>query len=102
MHGHGGRFLTVLPRTRAEDRLFREALPEGVCCPLSAGKAPFRSLHGLPVAEIIGDVGMPEGLRRAVGIAALNALAERFRSQTTVLSQAEIHPRARLKTVGSV
>jgi flagellar biosynthesis protein FlhA len=29
-------------------------------------------------------------------------LVERFRSQTPVLSQAEIHPRARLKTVGSI
>ncbi|TMJ54550.1 MAG: flagellar biosynthesis protein FlhA [Alphaproteobacteria bacterium] len=32
----------------------------------------------------------------------VRSLVERFRSQTTVLSQAEIHPRARLKTVGSV
>src|SRR5437762_14257387 len=32
----------------------------------------------------------------------VRSLMERFRSQTTVLSQAEIHPRARLKTVGSV
>jgi transposase len=29
VHGHGGRFLTVLPRTRSEDRLFREALAGG-------------------------------------------------------------------------
>ena len=29
VHGHGGRFLTVLPRTRTEDRLFREALAGG-------------------------------------------------------------------------
>ena len=29
-------------------------------------------------------------------------IIERFRSQTVVLSQAEVHPRARLKTVGSV
>ena len=29
-------------------------------------------------------------------------IVERFRSQTSVLSQAEIHPRARLKTVGSI
>ena len=29
-------------------------------------------------------------------------IVERFRAQTPVLSQAEIHPRARLKTVGSV
>ena len=32
----------------------------------------------------------------------VRSLVERFRAQTTVLSQAEIHPRARLKTVGSV
>src|SRR3954452_945633 len=32
----------------------------------------------------------------------VRSLVERFRTQTTVLSQAEIHPRARLKTVGSV
>ena len=32
----------------------------------------------------------------------VRSLVERFRSQTTVLSQSEIHPRARLKTVGSV
>ena len=32
----------------------------------------------------------------------VHSLVERFRSQTTVLSQAEIHPRARLKTVGSI
>jgi flagellar biosynthesis protein FlhA len=29
-------------------------------------------------------------------------IVERFRSQTVVMSQAEIHPRARLKTVGVV
>ena len=32
----------------------------------------------------------------------VRSIVERFRSQTPVLSQAEIHPRARLKTVGSV
>jgi flagellar biosynthesis protein FlhA len=32
----------------------------------------------------------------------VRSIVERFRSQTAVLSQAEIHPRARLKTVGSV
>ena len=32
----------------------------------------------------------------------VRGIVERFRSQTPVLSQAEIHPRARLKTVGSV
>ncbi|GEC15110.1 flagellar biosynthesis protein FlhA [Nitrobacter winogradskyi] len=32
----------------------------------------------------------------------VRSLVERFRAQTPVLSQAEIHPRARLKTVGSI
>jgi flagellar biosynthesis protein FlhA len=32
----------------------------------------------------------------------VRGIVERFRSQTPVLSQAEIHPRARLRTVGSV
>jgi len=32
----------------------------------------------------------------------VRTIVERFRQQTTVLSQSEIHPRARLKTVGSI
>src|SRR5205085_2941034 len=32
----------------------------------------------------------------------VRGIVERFRSQTPVLSQSEIHPRARLKTVGSI
>jgi flagellar biosynthesis protein FlhA len=32
----------------------------------------------------------------------LRGVVERFRAQTPVLSQAEIHPRARLRTVGSI
>lgn len=54
----------------------REALPDGVCCPLSAGKTPFRTLRGRPAAELMRDAVGPEGLARAAGIATLNALAE--------------------------
>ncbi|MGE3149621.1 MAG: flagellar biosynthesis protein FlhA [Pseudorhodoplanes sp.] len=32
----------------------------------------------------------------------LHGIVERFRAQTTVLSQSEIHPRVRLKTIGSI
>jgi len=32
----------------------------------------------------------------------VRGIIERFRSQTSVLAQSEIHPRARLKTIGSV
>jgi transposase len=37
LHQHGGRFLTVLPRTRAEDAAFRAAVREG--------KARWRAIH---------------------------------------------------------
>jgi transposase len=37
IHGHGGRFLTVLPRTRSEDRLFRDAL--------AGGRVRWRRVH---------------------------------------------------------
>ena len=32
----------------------------------------------------------------------VRGIVERFRAQTSVLSQSEIHPRARLKTVGGI
>jgi flagellar biosynthesis protein FlhA len=32
----------------------------------------------------------------------VRGIVERFRAQTPVLSQSEIHPRSRLKTVGSI
>jgi flagellar biosynthesis protein FlhA len=32
----------------------------------------------------------------------VRGVVERFRAQTPVLSQAEIHPRARLRTIGSI
>ncbi len=32
----------------------------------------------------------------------VRGIVERFRSQTPVISQSEIHPRVRLKTVGSI
>jgi flagellar biosynthesis protein FlhA len=32
----------------------------------------------------------------------VRGVVERFRAQTPVMSQAEIHPRARLRTVGSI
>lgn len=32
----------------------------------------------------------------------VRSIVERFRAHTVVMSQAEVHPRVRLKTVGSV
>lgn len=55
----------------------REAIPGDVCCPVSAKAVPFRgALRGRPAAEIMADAPSPDPLRRAVGIACLNALAE--------------------------
>lgn len=55
----------------------REAIPGDVCCPVSAGAVPFPGqLKGRPAAEIMQDALSADGLRRAVGIACLNGLAE--------------------------
>jgi flagellar biosynthesis protein FlhA len=32
----------------------------------------------------------------------VRSIVERFRAQTPILSQSEIHPRCRLKTIGSI
>src|SRR4051812_19699737 len=55
----------------------REAIPGDVCCPVSARAVPFPGmLRGRPAAEIMADALSPDPLRRAVGIACLNALTE--------------------------
>ena len=55
----------------------REAIPGDVCCPVSAKAVPFPGmLKGRPAAEIMQDALSPDPLRRGVGIACLNALAE--------------------------
>jgi uncharacterized protein (DUF4213/DUF364 family) len=55
----------------------REAIPGDVCCPVSARAVPFPGqLKRRPAAEIMQDALSADGLRRAVGIATLNGLAE--------------------------
>lgn len=54
----------------------RDAVPGDVCCPVSARAAGYQSLAGRPAAELMQDALSGNGLRRAVGIATLNALAE--------------------------
>ena len=55
----------------------REAIPGDVCCPVSAQAVPFPGrLQGRPAAALMQDALSDDGLRRAVGIATLNALAE--------------------------
>jgi len=55
-----------------------KTIPEAVCCPSSALAMPFPGkMRGRPARELLRDVFSGHGIRRAVGIATLNALAER-------------------------
>jgi uncharacterized protein (DUF4213/DUF364 family) len=54
----------------------RDAVPGDVCCPVTARAVGYQSLAGRPAAELMQDALSENGLRRAVGIATLNALAE--------------------------
>jgi len=54
-----------------------KSVPEAVCCPSSARAVPTPGrIVGRPAAEILDDLYRPQGLRRALAIATLNALAE--------------------------
>jgi uncharacterized protein len=54
-----------------------KTIPEAVCCPSSAMAMPFPGkLRGRPSGELAREALCGEGIRRAVGIATLNALAE--------------------------
>ena len=55
-----------------------KTIPEAVCCPSSAMAMPFPGkLEGRPAGELMREAFSGHGIRRAVGIATLNALAER-------------------------
>jgi uncharacterized protein (DUF4213/DUF364 family) len=54
----------------------RDAVPGDVCCPVTARAAGYQRLAGQQAAELMQDALSDNGLRRAVGIAILNALAE--------------------------
>jgi uncharacterized protein (DUF4213/DUF364 family) len=53
------------------------SIPEAVCCPSSAAAMPFPGkLRGRPARALLKETGALGGIRRAVGIATMNALAE--------------------------
>ncbi len=54
----------------------RDAAPGDICCPLDTHRVAFRRIAGRPAAEVMRDALSDNGLTRAVGIAALNALAD--------------------------
>lgn len=54
-----------------------KTIPEAVCCPSSAMAMPFPGkMKGKPARDAIKEAFSDHGIRRGVGIAAVNALAE--------------------------
>src|SRR5258708_21650067 len=55
----------------------RDAMPEAMCCPMTMQGAPYYGpLRGKPARALLSDVHQADGIRRALAIATLNALAE--------------------------
>ena len=53
------------------------SIPEAVCCPSSAMAMPFPGkLRGRPAKDLLKETTAESGIRRAVGIAVTNALAD--------------------------
>lgn len=53
------------------------SIPDAVCCPSSVMAMPFPGkLRGRPARALLKETGAASGIRRAIGIAAMNALAE--------------------------
>src|SRR6202167_5372299 len=53
------------------------SIPEAVCCPSSAMAMPFPGkLRGRPVRDLLKETEAASGIRRAVGVATMNALAD--------------------------
>ena len=54
-----------------------KTIPEAVCCPSSAMAMPFPGrLRGRRAIDLLKETGAASGIRRAVGIAVMNALAD--------------------------
>jgi uncharacterized protein (DUF4213/DUF364 family) len=53
-----------------------KSIPDAVCCPTSAHAMPFSGkMRGRRAADFLDEVQQQDGIRRAIGIAAMNALA---------------------------
>jgi len=91
----------------------RDAVPGDVCCPFSAGAVPFAGkLAGSAAGELMRQSVSPDGICRAVGVATLNALAERcwakrphpravLQPATDAFDATEFRPGARVVLVGA-
>jgi uncharacterized protein (DUF4213/DUF364 family) len=90
-----------------------KTIPEAVCCPSSAMAMPFPGkLRGRPALDLAREALGENGIRRAVGIAAMNALADtcwrhrphpeaELRLGMDAFDATEIHPGDNVVVVGA-
>lgn len=90
-----------------------KTIPEAVCCPTSAMAMPFPGkMRGRPAADLAHEALAGQSIRRAVGIAAINALAEccwqhrqhpeiELRLGVDAFDATEIHPGDQVVVVGA-
>jgi uncharacterized protein (DUF4213/DUF364 family) len=90
-----------------------KTIPEAVCCPSSAMAMPFPGkLKGRPAFGLAQEALQANGIRRAVGIAALNALADtcwrrrphpltEFRAGIDAFEATDIRPGDKVVVVGA-
>ena len=90
-----------------------KTIPEAVCCPSSAMAMPFPGkLKGRPAFDLAQEALHANGIRRAVGIAALNALADTcwrrrphplvaFRAGIDAFEASDIRPGDKVVVVGA-
>ncbi len=88
-------------------------IPEAVCCPSSVMAMPFPGkLRGRPARDLAAEALSPHGIRRAAGIAAMNALADmcwkrrphpefELRAGVDAFDAAEIRPGETVVVVGA-
>src|SRR5215813_10405388 len=90
-----------------------KTIPEAVCCPSSAMVMPFPGkLAGRPALDLAAEALSENGIRRALGIAAMNALADscwrrrphretELRVGIDAFDATEIHPGDKVVVVGA-
>ncbi len=89
------------------------SIPDAVCCPSSAMAMPFPGkLRGRLARDLLRETAAPSGIRRAVGVAAMNALADMcwdrrapagvvLRTGVDAYDAAEIQPGENVVVVGA-
>lgn len=89
------------------------SIPDAVCCPSSAMAMPFPGkLRGRMAKDLLNETAAASGIRRAVGVATMNALAElcwqrrtpvevELRARVDAYDAADIRPGEHVVVVGA-